>query len=647
MNGSGEVPDRRGIAGLLRRQNAEAGIAAHQFVIRSRIRDPAFFQEKNPVAMAYRRKAMGDENGGAFALSAGDGANQRLLGGAVERGGAFVQDKQARASVKGAGDAEALALASGDARAAFADGGVEAAGQGAREGGQLGGFERLAHSFAVDFGVGNAEGDIAPDGVVAEENGLGHIADLGLPLAAEAADVPPVHLDRAAIGVEQADDQIRQRGFSRSRRADERDRLADFDLQAGIDNRFARGVGVAIGHAAKDDSAVEARRVLVLVAGIFGCRGFEPRQVLEYRIDRHKRIAQVVESRDDSRHDAFQPHQSHAEQGDDGNGSDERALGARQGQGQRRHRGGGDRFEKRADAGGGQGLGERSAGICLQMPGELAGVIILARRDFRFLVSFEPFAESADQAGPGRLRLLGEGQRTRIGPPQIAATREAEQAQNQQRHPRFEPEKQPQHAQADGKITDQIEQRPQRVEADDFAFLMGVAPQFGRVAFQVEFAGSRQIGAHQAMAERRIAAKDKARTQPGAKDEHRVFRQIDGKQCGASDRREAHGIARIDQGGDPPAARGAGQAFGLDQNSQKRRNGADADRFERAFGHRQGGQSGERPPVARGEERVEAGERTPERGGRFVDHAGTAAASLAGEIRENPIPRILSEALSH
>src|SRR5690606_36005776 len=104
----------------------------------------------------------------------------RRFGGGVEGGGGFVEKQQRGVDHFGAGQGDELALAGGQAAAAFVDGVSEAAGDGG-DGGQCadaaGGV-----GDGVFVGVGAAVGDVRRDGAVEQVGFLGYVAEGAAPL---------------------------------------------------------------------------------------------------------------------------------------------------------------------------------------------------------------------------------------------------------------------------------------------------------------------------------------------------------------------------------------------------------------------------------------------------------------------------------
>ena len=127
---------------------------------------------------------MGDHQQGQARISRCDCSDRAVdlpFGAIVERRSRFVEKEHVGPAVKGTGDADPLALSAREAAAAFADGRVDAPGQGGDELAQLGGFEGLDDPFSVDFGGGNARRDVGRERSVGEEQVLRNVADAVLP----------------------------------------------------------------------------------------------------------------------------------------------------------------------------------------------------------------------------------------------------------------------------------------------------------------------------------------------------------------------------------------------------------------------------------------------------------------------------------
>lgn len=107
---------------------------------------------------------MGDDDHRDLAVESGDGLHHAIFGFGVEGAGGFIEDEQFRFMIECSCQADALALAAGEADAAFTDEGVEARGQFVcDEVEDLGGGGGALEGGGVDFFLGDAEGDVGGD----------------------------------------------------------------------------------------------------------------------------------------------------------------------------------------------------------------------------------------------------------------------------------------------------------------------------------------------------------------------------------------------------------------------------------------------------------------------------------------------------
>ena len=231
-------------------------LRAHEPAIRAVARDQlrmaaavghrAVCQHQDAVGVDHAGQAVRQDQRGA----AGHQPVERLLDHrlvlGIHRGQRLVQHQDRRVAQQGAGDGDALALATGEPCAAFADHGLVAVGQRldevVRVGGVGGGNQvRLA-------GVGAAETQVVLDRAVEQVGVLrhdgDHPADRG---RVERAQVLPANADRAALRVMQAQQQADDRGLAGAAGADDADALAcgDAEGQALVGGASAAGIGEA------------------------------------------------------------------------------------------------------------------------------------------------------------------------------------------------------------------------------------------------------------------------------------------------------------------------------------------------------------------------------------------------------------------
>ena len=111
-----------------------------------RLDDPSVIEFDDLVGGAGEPRRVGDEDARAAAHQAVQALQHLVLAVGVERGGGLVEDDDRRVAQQRAGDADALALAAGQAGALGAELGVVAVGQALDElvgGGGLGGVDDL------------------------------------------------------------------------------------------------------------------------------------------------------------------------------------------------------------------------------------------------------------------------------------------------------------------------------------------------------------------------------------------------------------------------------------------------------------------------------------------------------------------------
>ena len=169
---------------------------------------------------------MRDHQHGNLVAEAGDGLHDAVLGFRVECGGGLVEDEEFRLVVEGAGEADALALAAGEADAAFANDGFEATGKFVPdEVEDLGGGGGAFESGGVDIFLGHAKGDIGGDRVVDEADFLRHVADATAPGAAVVrAERGLVDEDATGARDVEAEDEIDEGGLAAAGGADDAER---------------------------------------------------------------------------------------------------------------------------------------------------------------------------------------------------------------------------------------------------------------------------------------------------------------------------------------------------------------------------------------------------------------------------------------
>ena len=124
---------------------------------------------------------MGDDKDGKLVAKAFDGLHDGLFGIVIEGAGGFVEDDDVGLFVECAGNANPLALASGEAYAAFTDVGFVFFWPAFDDVGYLCLFCCLLDEGVVDFRFWDAKSYVFFDGAIGKEDGLGYVSNMRLP----------------------------------------------------------------------------------------------------------------------------------------------------------------------------------------------------------------------------------------------------------------------------------------------------------------------------------------------------------------------------------------------------------------------------------------------------------------------------------
>ncbi len=218
--------------------------------------DAAPIEDEDGVGASDGAQAMGDDEGGSAGDEAIEGLLEAVLGEGIDGGGGLVENEESRVGEHGAGEADELALAEREGGASFADGGVEAFGEGGEE---VEAAEGVAGLFCLRAGgVGPGEAEVVEDGAVEEEVVLaddGHLGAEGL--EGEGLDGVAVEEDEAALAVVEARDEVDEGGLAGAGVSDEGDGLAGLGGEGEVVEDRAIGV-VAEGDGAELDAGAEA-----------------------------------------------------------------------------------------------------------------------------------------------------------------------------------------------------------------------------------------------------------------------------------------------------------------------------------------------------------------------------------------------------
>ena len=206
--------------------------------------DASLMQDGDRVGVADGGNAVGDEDGGATAHDFAEMIEDFVLGVGVDAGKGIVEDEDAGAAEKGAGDGGALLLAAGESDAAFADGGVVAFGEAFDVVGDVGGFGGGFDVVERDVAIftRHSKSDVFADGVAEEKCFLRNETDVAAQgVERELADGASVDEDGAGRGVVNARDEADERRFSGAGGADDSEAGAGGDAQVDV---FKNGCAV-------------------------------------------------------------------------------------------------------------------------------------------------------------------------------------------------------------------------------------------------------------------------------------------------------------------------------------------------------------------------------------------------------------------
>ena len=192
--------------------------------------DTAFIQDEDAVGADDARQPVREDQGRASSRQAVDRLLNHRLVLRVHRGKRFVENEDRRVPQQRTGDRQALALAARQQHAALADHRVVTVRQQRDELVRIGVARRDLDLVAG--GVGLAEPQIVFDGAVEQ---VGVLVDHGDHSAErfgiERLDVVPADLDRAALRVEEAQQQFCNRRLAGAARPDNADLLAGGDSE--------------------------------------------------------------------------------------------------------------------------------------------------------------------------------------------------------------------------------------------------------------------------------------------------------------------------------------------------------------------------------------------------------------------------------
>src|SRR5581483_147451 len=229
--------------------------------MRSAVGNSAILQHHDPVGAAYRGEPVGNHKHRTARHQVLQRRLYQRLRFRVQRRSGFVKNKNGRILENSASNGQALAFASGEARAALANYRVIPLRHLADEIVRQGSLGRRHNDGLLDVGL--AIGNVVTHSVV-EQNGLLR-DDPNLAAQREhghVADILPVNQQAAAGNIKKSRDEIGQSGLAGAAGTHKGDNLAFADFKVDIAQHFAGLSVLAIGeiHIAKADAGTKRRK---------------------------------------------------------------------------------------------------------------------------------------------------------------------------------------------------------------------------------------------------------------------------------------------------------------------------------------------------------------------------------------------------
>ena len=195
-----------------------------ELFVRASFGDVALVEHQNLVGAFQGEEPLGNDKGGAPLHERVQRLLNEVFRFGVHTAGGIVQNEDARVGQQGAGDGHPLLLPAAQGYAALADHRLVPVGGAHDEVVGAGGFG--GRDYIFHLGSGAAVGDIFGDGVAEQERILQDHANLApQTLEGYVADVVVVNEDAAVAHFIKAGEQVGNRGFARTCRANESDGL--------------------------------------------------------------------------------------------------------------------------------------------------------------------------------------------------------------------------------------------------------------------------------------------------------------------------------------------------------------------------------------------------------------------------------------
>ena len=208
-------------------------------------------------------------------MEAVDGLHDGAFGIVIQSGCGLVKDKDLRVVVKGAGDADSLSLAAGKAHAPVSHAGVQLLRHLFHEFLHLRLCQHLPNPVVVNLIRFHAEGDVLPQGIVRQEDGLGDVADVGKPGGIIVEYIFSAAGDGSLLHLQKPHQDVDGRGLACAGGPHHAHALPDGDAHIGILQHVFRGVGIGVGDVIHADLILHGNGrgvcvILILILPVFG-----------------------------------------------------------------------------------------------------------------------------------------------------------------------------------------------------------------------------------------------------------------------------------------------------------------------------------------------------------------------------------------
>jgi transposase len=194
-------------------------LCREQFRVPAAVLKAALRQHIDAIAVSYERRPMADDDYRLLASQFADSLDDRSFSPRIQIRRCLVDHQDRRVAVKRPGDHQSLTLAAREPIATLADTRIQSPRHRANEMIDLRRAQRLPYSLVIDLFLRHAEGDIAPNTVVDQVDGLRHVSDISLPARKVVVQIASIDQDPARTRRQKSEDKIGKCGLAGAARA--------------------------------------------------------------------------------------------------------------------------------------------------------------------------------------------------------------------------------------------------------------------------------------------------------------------------------------------------------------------------------------------------------------------------------------------